>query len=796
MKKIVLTLILFTATSLGLINAQTYQEMTGLPFTPGFNPSIQFFDMDNDNDQDVIISANSAVGSFDCFTELYENDGNGNYTLVTGNSFEGVGLGDITIGDVDGDGDPEILIIGKNAAQQTSTKLYENNGNGSFSLLTGTGLPDISHGNVVLADLDNDGDNDVVLSGSTTPAYPFLGLAQIYLNNGNGYFTLDANSNLPQIIAQELLVFDANNDGDKDIIISGYGSNNYFTEIYDNNGSGIFTTSTSTFTVGGDMVLIDANNDNFEDLIITGYSTTNSSTQHSALFLNNGAGVFSEVTGNNFPTTDNNASMAVADFNGDNNLDMFILSAGSGSANVGSMFINDGNGIFTENTNAGLVGLKNPAVATADINNNQENEIFVMGLFSFSIGPTVKLYEKNAPCTVNIPNANFKSCLVNNMLINTNGDNEIQCDEAAAFTGEMDCSWVGANGLTFSDMTGVEAFTAMTGLQLNSQNMTTLDLTANVALEKIDVHQNFDLTSINITGLTNLIELRCFSTALPTLDLSTNSALEAILCDRMELTSLDVSGLTNLSFLDCYNNDITSIDVTGCTALETLRMQDNQLTNVDFLTASNPIQFLSVGRNPLTTFNVSMHDSLKIVWLEDNDLLTEIDFSQNTALVSLRCYRNDLLESVNLANTNNENFSFIGLTENPNLTCLQVDDVAWSNDPANWDETATNMYGHFYYSFDPQTNFSADCGITSSIDALENPNIPFSIFPNPTNQYLNIEIENVEISQIDIIDLSGKSVQIISQHTSTVDVSNLNHGIYFIKIKTDKGILNNRFVKI
>lgn len=398
-------------------------------------------------------------------------------------------------------------------------------------------------------------------------------------------------------------------------------------------------------------------------------------------------------------------------------------------------------------------------------------------------------------CTVNIPNANFKSCLVNNMLINTNGDSEIQCDEAAAFTGEMDCSWVGANGLTFSDMTGVEAFSAMTGLQLNSQNMVSLDLTANVALETIDVHQNFDLTSINLTGLTNLTELKCFSTGLPTLDVSTNSALEFLQCDRMELTSLDVSGLTNLSFIDCYNNDITSIDVTGCTALHTLRMQDNQLVNVDFLTANNPIQGLRVGRNPLTTFNVSMHDSLKSVWLDENDLLTSVDLNQNTALVSLRCYRNDLLEAVNLANTNNENFTYIGLTENPNLTCLQVDDVAWSNDPANWDETAANMYGHFYYSFDPQTNFSADCGITSSLDALENPNIPFSIFPNPTNQQLNIEIENVEILQIDIIDLSGKRVKTISQNTSTLDVSNLNNGIYFIKIKTDQGILNSRFVK-
>jgi len=38
---------------------------------------------------------------------------------------------------------------------------------------------------------------------------------------------------------------------------------------------------------------------------------------------------------------------------------------------------------------------------------------------------------------VNIPDANFKNYLVNNVSINTNGDNEIQVSEAAAFTGTL-----------------------------------------------------------------------------------------------------------------------------------------------------------------------------------------------------------------------------------------------------------------------------------------------------------------------------------------------------------------------
>ena len=47
---------------------------------------------------------------------------------------------------------------------------------------------------------------------------------------------------------------------------------------------------------------------------------------------------------------------------------------------------------------------------------------------------------------VNIPDANFKAYLVGNTAINTNGDTEIQVSEAAAYSGQIDCS-----GLNFTD---------------------------------------------------------------------------------------------------------------------------------------------------------------------------------------------------------------------------------------------------------------------------------------------------------------------------------------------------------
>jgi uncharacterized protein (TIGR02145 family) len=62
------------------------------------------------------------------------------------------------------------------------------------------------------------------------------------------------------------------------------------------------------------------------------------------------------------------------------------------------------------------------------------------------------------------------------------------------------------------------------------------------------------------------------------LDVSSNTALRILECERNQLTSLNVSGLTALEYLDCDNNQLASLNVSGCTALQYLRCSDNQLT--------------------------------------------------------------------------------------------------------------------------------------------------------------------------------------------------------------------------
>ena len=99
---------------------------------------------------------------------------------------------------------------------------------------------------------------------------------------------------------------------------------------------------------------------------------------------------------------------------------------------------------------------------------------------------------------------------------------------------------------------------------------------------------------------------------------------------------------------------------------------------------------------------------LTVLYCYDNQL-TSLDVSQNTALTGLFCDGNQLT-CLNVKNGNNTNFSVFDATANPNLTCIEVDGVAWSN--ANW------------LDIDAQMSFSTSCANPCAIGINELSNSP------------------------------------------------------------------------
>ena len=172
---------------------------------------ISVFDYDNDSLPDFFITG-VIDQTFNAFSAFFHNDGNGNFTMDS-ISFFHLFTGTSKWGDVDNDGDADILYDGIEFDNKAHSLIYLNDGFNNFSQmatnLPGTGEP----GSVDWADIDHDGDLDVLLGGC------FL-----MRNDGNGNFT-DISPWFPGFFCLPALFTDYDLDGDDDIFLINYFGN-------------------------------------------------------------------------------------------------------------------------------------------------------------------------------------------------------------------------------------------------------------------------------------------------------------------------------------------------------------------------------------------------------------------------------------------------------------------------------------------------------------------------------------------------------------------------------------------
>jgi CubicO group peptidase (beta-lactamase class C family) len=102
---------------------------------------------------------------------------------------------------------------------------------------------------------------------------------------------------------------------------------------------------------------------------------------------------------------------------------------------------------------------------------------------------------------------------------------------------------------------------------------------------------------------------------------------------------------------------------------------------------------------------------------------------------------------------------------------------------------------NYALTLNPATGFIPDC-ITLSI-AEVNPTqeneILITVYPNPTNGLVNIEIQNQTIENIKLYDLQGRLIKETSE--SQFDLSNYSNGTYFIRAQTEKGFFSYKLIK-
>ncbi|MEI8201381.1 MAG: glycine-rich domain-containing protein [Bacteroidota bacterium] len=387
-------------------------------------------------------------------------------------------------------------------------------------------------------------------------------------------------------------------------------------------------------------------------------------------------------------------------------------------------------------------------------------------------------------CIVNIPDANFKAALLAIPGLDANSDGEIQCSEAATFTGQLIVS-----GKGISDLMGIEAFTqiwyldcrsnaltsldvsgntALTMLYCGYNSLTSLNVSANTALQFLDCSPN-SLTNLNVLSNIALTDLICGGNPLTSLNISSNIALTRLICDHNLLTSLDVSSNTSLIHLYCNFNSLTSLDVSSNIALSSLYCGDNSLTSLD-VSSNTALNQLDCHNNHLTSLNVSSNHALTDLECQFNsltsldvsntnltfllcsdNLLATLDVSSIPTLTYFNCCQNSLT-SLDVKNGNNTALTYFYASNNPDLTCIKVDDVSWSN--ANW----TNKDYTASYSIDcicenPSITSQLTDGQSQCINGTFNPisvsatgtNLMYQWFKNNSNNYdggISLGIDN------------------------------------------------------
>lgn len=280
--------------------------------------------------------------------------------------------------------------------------------NGDDTFKAATGSP-ITVGRqpsaIVTGDLNGDGNQDFVVTNFTDNTI------SVFLGNGDGTFKVAAGSPfvLPNAVAGPVAMAttDFNGDGKPDLAIVNEATNNV--SILLGNGDGTFTeAANSPITVGKVPVAIatgDLNGDAREDIAVV-----NQSDNTVSILLSNGDGTFTAAPNSPLATGQGPTSVAIADFNGDGNLDVAVTAPTTDSVSVS---LGLGQGLFAPafelpvGTNpttllaANLVGGTLPDVAVTDDPVGIAGQVTVIlspaSLFSNAGGPGAGVAQQPYP---------------------------------------------------------------------------------------------------------------------------------------------------------------------------------------------------------------------------------------------------------------------------------------------------------------------------------------------------------------------------------------------------------------
>jgi len=376
-KRVIMFLFLFvffgisfiSASSASLIENSTWQgNLTGSNFHNG----AVLGDIDGDGDLDMI-SIGCTTGSISCTaadkSHVWINNGSGfEENLTWEQNLSDTRPGAIAMGDIDNDGDLDLVLSG------VGTRIYINNGT-SFQenltwqdgLLSGTTISDSS--SIALGDIDNDGDLDLIFP-SMDPSSLI-----VWINNGTSFTNSTAwGQEIIDESKETIGLIDLDNDFDLDINIMGLDS----AKSYINNGTSFEADANwNTFSADeGSIVWGDIDNDGDMDSVISRVSL--GCAGGNVIFQNNGSTLLSNSSWDLDMSGFQFGSVAFGDYDNNGYLDLANFGICAGISRV--QILSNNGSIFAQDINAqaNITGQRHSSSLWGDIDNDGDLDLIVI----------------------------------------------------------------------------------------------------------------------------------------------------------------------------------------------------------------------------------------------------------------------------------------------------------------------------------------------------------------------------------------------------------------------------------
>jgi hypothetical protein len=356
-------------------------EKAGFSIGTVHDEHAEFFDIENDGFLDAFTYNRNSSNIFNGKTKGYTAS---SQEAIRGQTYHNSKY--ISVADMNGDGLKDIISY--------PFRISLNDGNGHFPYPNKWHPWNHNGDHIIIqtTDLDNNGNIDLILSGSNRSNNSFQGDTQIFMNvrydptaPQNGYFSFESqtsyNQNVPPLAGHitnmkpnGVAVGDVNNDGMPDIIFINSSSGKSATansSITLNNGSGglIFSQNLSN---AEDITLGDLDSDGDLDAYLA-----RGKNQSDQVWLNDGLGVFTDSGQSLGTNSSTNAVMSDLDDDGD--LDIVTTSLNTNHTQSHSIWLNDGTGHFIKSDFKFGFGHQTVNLNIIDIDQDGDQDIITLG---------------------------------------------------------------------------------------------------------------------------------------------------------------------------------------------------------------------------------------------------------------------------------------------------------------------------------------------------------------------------------------------------------------------------------